>query len=67
MVRMRTAAQAYQEIKSQDPDTSISERQIREIMKSGVVPVVKRGIKLSVNMDALLAYFEDPEGYVRGN
>ena len=60
MVRMRTAAQAYQEIKSQDPESSISERQIREIMKNGVVPVVRRGNRLSVNMDALLVYQDKP-------
>lgn len=62
-MRMRTAAQAFREIKAMDPDSSISERQIRAIMKSGRVPVFRQGNKTMVTMESLIDYFEHPENY----
>lgn len=63
MVKMRTAAQAFREIKAIDPETSISERQIREIMKSGMIPVFHQGRKTMTTMEALNDFFEHPENY----
>ena len=62
-MRMRTAAQAFREIKAMDPDSSISERQIRDIMKSGRVPVFRQGNKTMVTMESLIDYFEHPENH----
>ncbi len=63
MVRMRTAAQAYQELKQVDPKSCITERQIRELMKSGKIPVVKVGNRIQVNSDILIDYFANPAIY----
>lgn len=63
MVNIRTAAQAFREIKANDPQTAISERQIRAIMKSGVIPVLKQGNKTMVNMEVLVDYLAHPSKY----
>lgn len=60
MSRIRTARQAYEEIKRNDPESCISERQIRDILSSGVIPIIRRGNRKYVNMDILEAYFNDP-------
>ena len=60
MSRIRNARQAYEEIKRNDPESCISERQIRDILSSGVIPIIKRGNRKYVNMDILEAYFNDP-------
>jgi len=64
MVNMRTAARAFEEIKKKDPETAISERQIRAIMRSGVIPVLRQGNKTMVNMDVLMDYFAHPAKYL---
>lgn len=63
MVKIRTAAQAYQEIKRNDPDSRISERQIRDLMKSGAFPVIRRGNRSYVTMEVLESYFSDPTSF----
>ncbi len=63
MVQMRTAAQAYQEIKQLDPNSCITERQIRQLMKSGKIPVIKVGNRTQVSLDVLLDYFANPTEY----
>ena len=63
MVKMRTAAQAYREIKAMDPGSSISERQIRDLYKSGIIPVFKQGNKTMTTMEILSDYFENPDKY----
>ena len=60
MIRIRNARQAYEEIKRNDPESCISERQIRDILSSGVIPIIRRGNRKYVNMDVLEAYFSDP-------
>ena len=60
MSRIRNARQAYEEIKRNDPESCISERQIRDILNSGVIPIIRRGNRKYVNMDILEAYFNDP-------
>lgn len=60
MIRIRNARQAYEEIKRNDPESCISERQIRDILNSGVIPIIRRGNRKYVNMDVLEAYFNDP-------
>ena len=60
MSRIRTARQAYEEIKRNDPESCISESQIRDILRSGDIPIIRRGNRKYVNMDVLEAYFNDP-------
>lgn len=55
--RMRTACAAMNEIKTMDPNTSITECAIRRTMKRGCVHVVPNGRKHLVNLDELLNYF----------
>ena len=63
-LRMRSAAAAYNEILNNDPETCVSERQIRNLMKSGTIPVIDSGHGLQVNMDILYEYFTDPTKFL---
>lgn len=53
--RMRTAANIVAEIKALDPETEVTEYWVRQLTKSGVVPVVWAGRKALVNLDEVLA------------
>lgn len=48
---MRTAAKIVAEIKALDPDSEITEYWVRQLIKSGNIPVVRAGIKALVNLD----------------
>lgn len=65
MVRLRTANQAWKEIKCLDPETGITEHHIRKIIKSGKLPIITQGVKVLVDMDALISYLENPECFER--
>lgn len=54
--RMRTPAQAADEIKKLDPQTVIRTHHIRVLMNSGAVAVVKSGRRMFVNLDQLITY-----------
>ncbi|MBQ9228287.1 MAG: hypothetical protein IJ168_05580 [Eubacterium sp.] len=54
--RMRTIEEAYNEIKSLDPNTAISKNFIRTLTVSGKIPVSKAGRKNLINMDILENY-----------
>lgn len=58
--RMRTVPEAAAEIKASDPNTAITEYHIRQLALSGVLPRVKAGRKLLINLDALIEYLTDP-------
>lgn len=58
--RMRTVPEAAAEIKAADPNTAITEYHIRQLALSGVLPRVKAGRKLLINLDALIEYLTDP-------
>ena len=58
MTRLRTIAGAYEEIKSNDPNTAITPYGIRCIVNAGLIPVTHCGKKALFNLDDLLAYFE---------
>lgn len=49
--RMRTAAKVVSEIKALDPDSEITEYWVRQLIKSGTIPVVRAGCKALVNLD----------------
>lgn len=52
--RMRTPAKIVAELKALDPDTEVTEHYIRQIVKSGAVPVVWAGSKALINLDDVL-------------
>ena len=55
--RMRTARKIVGEIKKLDPDSDVTEYCVRQIIKSGAVPVTWAGGKALVNLDAILEVF----------
>ncbi|MCI8811068.1 MAG: hypothetical protein HFF84_13375 [Oscillibacter sp.] len=52
--RMRTAPKIVAEIKALDPDSEVTEYYIRNLVKSGAVPVVWAGNKALINLDAVI-------------
>lgn len=52
--RMRTAAKIVAEIRAMDPESDISEHYVRQLIKSGALPVVWAGNKALVNLDDVL-------------
>lgn len=60
--RMRFVEQAIEELKRLDPDTPVSARMVRSLVKSGKIPSVPvgNGTRRLINLDALLEYLENP-------
>lgn len=58
--RMRTIKEAAAEIKALDEHTSLTTWRIRELTLTGVLPHVKAGKKLLINLDTLIDYLENP-------
>ncbi len=58
--RMRTVSEAAAEIKAADPNTAITAYHIRQLALQGVLPRVKAGRKLLINLDTLIEYLENP-------
>lgn len=58
-MRMRYAAEAVREIRKMDPDSAISERMIRRLIRQGLVPSIPTGdgTRRMVDLDVLLDYF----------
>jgi len=54
--KMRTLDMAYKDIKTADPNTSLSKYSLRQILMSGEVPTVRVGRLRLVNMDTLQVY-----------
>lgn len=53
--RMRTAPGIIAEIKTLDPETEVTEHWVRQLVKTGAVPVVWAGAKALINLDDVLA------------
>lgn len=51
--RMRTLPKAYAEIKQIDPDTAITMRALRRMVKNGEIPTVNINSKKLINLDLL--------------
>ena len=51
MTRLRTINKAYDEIKAKDPDTAVSRRMFRDIVRSGMIPSIARGNRSLVDVD----------------
>ena len=60
--RMRFPAQALDELRKIDPETPVSLRRIRGLVKSGTIPSVPvgNGTRRLLNFDALLEFLENP-------
>lgn len=54
--RMRTIAKAFEEVKTIDPDTSLTMRALRRLINSGNIPSVQVGNKFLINLDLLFQY-----------
>jgi len=52
---MRTAAKAVAELKSMDPGTEVTEYHIRQLIRTGALPVMWAGSKALINLDDVLA------------
>ena len=54
--RMRGIKQAVEEIKTADPKTALTEKALRRLILSGVIPSVVVGRKYLINLDTLERY-----------
>ena len=58
--KMRTVAEAAQEIRELDAHTAITPYHIRRLCLDGVIPTVKAGKKILLNLDTLIEYMNNP-------
>lgn len=58
--RMRTVKEAAQEFKALDSHTAVTEYHIRRLALQGVLPKVKAGKKVLINLDTLIEYLQNP-------
>ena len=58
--RMRTAAQAYRQIKQEDPGSNVTESQIRSLVKKGIIKSLSIDSRTLIDYDELLAYLRNP-------
>lgn len=58
--RLRTVSEAAAEIRARDQHTAITPYHIRRLCTSGVLPTVKAGKKILLNLNDLLEYMNDP-------
>ena len=58
--RMRTVSEAAAELRALDPHTAMTPYHIRRLCLDGVLPTVKAGKKILLNLDILLEYMQNP-------
>ena len=63
MTRMRTIAEAIQEVKKADPQTAFTQTALRRMLKTGELPSIRAGAKYLVNLDILFDYLNNPAAY----
>lgn len=56
-----TVKDAAHRIKDECPGTAISEHYLRQLIKDGILPELKAGNKLLINLDVLIEYLTNPE------
>lgn len=54
--RMRTITSAYKEIKELDPNSALTQNQLRVMVKNGDISYAKAGRTILINLDTLLDY-----------
>ncbi len=58
--RMRTISEAAAELRALDPHTAMTPYHIRRLCLDGVLPTVKAGKKILLDLDTLIEYMADP-------
>lgn len=58
--KMRTIKEAAEELKQLDSGTALTQWRIRELVLSGVLPAVRAGNKILLNLDTLFEYLSNP-------
>lgn len=58
--RMRTINEAAQELKTLDPSTAMTPYHIRQLCLSNVLPTVKAGKKILLDLNTLIEYMQNP-------
>ena len=61
--KIRTSAEAIEEIKRLDPETAITARFIKEGIADGKIPIIRVGNKVLVNMASIFAFLEGEAVY----
>ena len=61
--KIRTIAEAIEEIKRLDPETAITARFIKEGIADGKIPIIRVGNKVLVNMASIFAFLEGEAVY----
>ena len=61
--KIRTIAEAIEEIKRLDPETAITARFIKEGIANGKIPIIKVGNKVLVNMESIYTFLEGEIAY----
>lgn len=56
-----TVKDAVMRIKAECPGTAISEHYLRQLIRDGVLPELKAGNKLLINLDVLAEYLTNPD------
>lgn len=67
MPKIRTISQAIEYLKSQDPNSAITEYYLRSLIKQNKIKYVKSGNRYLVNVNFLLDYLKDPPAEVEDN
>ena len=61
--RMRTAHEAFVMLKTEDPESAVSENAVRRIYKQGLIPIVENGRRKLADYDVLRDYLTNPDKY----
>lgn len=60
MPRMRLIKEAFNEIKSNDPNTALTMHGLRHLVITGKIPHCRIGNKILINLDVLESYLINP-------
>ncbi len=58
--RMRTISEAAAELRALDPNTGMTPYHIRRLCLDGVLPTVKAGKKILLDLNMLIEYMQNP-------
>lgn len=61
--RIRTVKEAMLELRALDPSTAMTSYHIRRLCLEGILPTVKTGKKILLNLDTLLEYLQNPDKF----
>lgn len=57
--RMRTVPEAMAEIKKADPETALTLRALRRMVKNGEIPVIMNNTRCLINLDVLYEHLNN--------